>query len=107
MEIPPNLPLSGLAGTARSQAKGSEADRPAAEAGVAENRQISDTGEVHEGQRSEDRDADGRQLLDQQPSGDGSREEDTAEQGHAEAAENPHHPPSTDPHLGRRLDFDA
>src|SRR6056297_1148118 len=107
MDIRPNLPIAGLAGTAQAQAKGSDSDRPAAAGGVAENQRIKDTEGIDKGSRAEDRDADGRQLLDQQP--DPQRDDEQAAD-HSSANSSPpraQHPPSTDPHLGHRLDFDA
>ena len=69
MEIRPSMPIVGLAGTARAQSTGTDNDRGPAGGGVAESQRIGDNDGLHEGTRTEDRDADGRQLLDHQPGG--------------------------------------
>ena len=67
MDIRLSMPIASVAGTARAQTEGTDRDRGPAGGGVAEKQQISDNQGLHEGTRSEDRDADGRQLLDRQP----------------------------------------
>lgn len=101
MDIRPNMPIASVAGTARAQSEGPDKDRGPAGGGVAEKQQISDNLGLHEGTRTEDRDADGRQLYDQHPNHEkqSDKNSDVDENGHRRSVSSKHE--------GLKLDLEA
>ena len=65
MNIQPTPGIASLAGTARAQARGTDADRRSPSADAADNPRLTAVSGIEAGAKSEDRDADGRQLLEQ------------------------------------------
>ena len=107
MDIRPNLPIGGVAGTARAQAFGSDRDRGPAAGGVAESNRFGDNSRLNEGTRTEDRDADGRQLLDQQTGQHGSDRQTPPEEPDQAAVNPPRHGPPSTGSEGAQLDLQA
>lgn len=110
MNIQPTSAAASLAGTARAQARGTDADRRSPSADVAADPRLSEVSSIEAGSKSEDRDADGRQLLEKHEnrSSTASRDEnasgsDDDESGGAAAELLP---PATDG-AGTHIDFEA
>lgn len=102
MDVRMNLPIVGIAGTGRAQAKGSDSDRPAPGGGVAESQKSLDNLEIHHGSSTKDRDADGRLLDDHQSQQQQKTDSDDSDD-HS-ASKRSHDQSATE---GQHLDFDA